>query len=253
MEPEKMRQMAEENNTLESKLAMLVDRKKHAVKVTRSGGKIMPFQENSFHTKSNEFSMTQSALNYDMLSVYHQRRAERLEGTKRELELEGCTFKPTLSKLTEDIYKDKDVSPIYERNQRKDKPAYVDPDEVQFEKMKELFVKKYGRKGDPEFYNKKVEWERVKKNKRNQKKLENAIDIYSTGPRIPKVNTKVNKKLVKDTSPFLNRVEAQKSKVQEKKKKIEQKMYNYPYKPKLNDKKQAPMIYTSRRSQLGTA
>lgn len=253
MESAKKRAMEEENNNLAMKLEELKGQKKHAIKVTKKGGKIQPFQENSFHLKSSEFNMTQSALNYDMISVYHQRRAERLEGTKRELELEGCTFKPSLSKLTEDIYKDKEISPIYERNQRKEKPARKDPDEVQFEQMKELFMKKYGRKGDPEFYSKKIEWERVKKNKRNQKKLENAIDIYSTGPRIPKVNKKVNKKLVKDNSPFLDRVEKQKSKVTEKKKKIEEKMYSYSFKPKLNDKKPSPMVYTSRRSQLGTA
>ena len=126
--------------------------------------------------------------------------------------------------------------PIHKRKllEPKPEPVKIDKELEEFEEIQRELQKKPKPKVDiNEFYKRQEDWDKMKTNKNNQKRLNQALQDYNV-TKGPRVNKKKNKELVKNNQDFLKRVNNNMEKSQREREKLEKRYNNNSFQPKIN-------------------
>ena len=239
---EGIKSIEEENRILQEKLSKLTKQEKILKRDAKA--KIKPFGFKDLQKSDTNFDNVQSQIDFDLIMQKKKKKEEELKSKKEKIDLEGCTFKPTVNEKSTDYVKSQNYIPLHQRKlpEKKEIAPRKLKEEEEYEKIQEEIQKnKPKRKLDPEFFERQLEWDKQKNNKTNKERLNKALNEYNV-KAIPKLTKKGTQESEEKNEDFLKRVEdnLQKSKV--KKKMLESQYNSYTFKPNINKNVQAQSI-----------
>lgn len=250
----KIRMMQEQNMDLQARLKYLQIAEKGLEKKKKPKLKFTTAQ--NINPQRTEFEEVQSKIDPNLITQAKKRKEIENETKKEKLELENCTFKPRVNHKSKQFMKDKHYVPLYKRKMPNKQEIVAPPDKEleEFDRIQEELKKKHKNKKiktDPkQFYEKQLEWERKKISKNNLKRLEKAIDSYKIKKK-PKVNSKKNKELHKQSENFLKRVNSNMLKSKKIQQSLVKQYSSHTFQPKTNknDKIQSIVMRTLKKME----
>lgn len=229
-------ELDKERLDLKKKLEQILKKKKRAQKKPLL--KTHALEYKNFRKENEHYKKIISKCDFALILTKKAQREERLRKQKAEFETDGCTFHPKINKKSEQMVGDH--IEVYKRELPKKKIEEV---------VKEIKKKLSGRKYNPKFYEEKVEWKNSKYERDQKKRVDNTLNELKA-LKEPTTNKKKNKKLVKKSKQFLDRVANDMKTALEKKTKLEERMYNSTFKPVINRKHPTGAKVWDHKSQL---
>ena len=250
---DKIKMIQEQNMDLQARLRYLQDTERGLKRKKKPNLKFTTVQ--NITPQRSEFEEVQSRIDPNLITQAKKRKEIENETKKERLEMEQCTFKPQVNQRSKAFMKDKHYVPLYKRKMpNKEVAPPPDKELEEFERIQEQIKKKQKKvKVDPkQFYEKQLEWERKKISKNNLKRLEKAIDSYKITKK-PKVNSKKNKELLKQSENFLKRVNSNMLKSQKIKQGLVKQYSSHTFQPKVNKNDRIQSIVMQKLKELKKA
>lgn len=228
--------MEDENKALASKLHKLQQQKKQTLKTTAKP-KLQPFSKRAFIPSMTEYV---NIVPNDHVAVAQQfnQKIEEMKRQKDEAELAQCTFKPQINKSTAKFIDKQNYIPVHERVYEPQQSQVMEMEED--EEYEEYERNKPGRKADPYFYERQIQWKKEQQDKITRKKINEEMMSQRELTGVPKINKRLTESATED---FVERMEHHKLKSEFKKKQLEERVYNYSFKPKVNPNSNAQPMY----------
>ena len=224
--------ISRENKSLERRLQELDKRKKQ---VMRNKEKIIshPVSYKEFLPRDKVYENVQSNLDYDHVKEINKVKIEQMARIKEKMEMQECSFKPKLNPKSEIYVKNSNYVPIDRRKPRNKTAEKIKSEEDIIEPLPNNKGPK--RRIDEGFYEKQLQWQKNKTEKVQRKIVDKTINKSTEQKEIPKSNKKINEKIVSDKGPFSDRLALYKEKSEKLKKNLENKFYDYSFKPTINE------------------
>ena len=237
------REVISENQFLQQQLKEMENKRSKQYSSTR--GRANPLKSTKFTPRAMKYKGVNSKLDYESAKEKEQYKREHFAQLREELELRECTFKPNVDINSMTMTQKNPKTPIDQRNvpdryQRKiieERAALKHQEESEKEFGTMRLPNNKGRKANADFYGEKIGWKANRDKKRLDRHQENITKEKSSYVGKPKLNDYSKNKIVPadrlDNDPFLNRVAKRLEKKKELKKTLDEKYYNYSYKPAL--------------------
>lgn len=230
----KIKSIEDENLALQRRLESLNMLEKKMKKKKKPKIKIMSHKQ-VVPTNNDNFNV-QSKIDYELIEKRRKQKDIEYKKKKVAIEMQNCTFKPSFNKKSKQFVDNTNYVPIHKRKllEPKPEPVKIDKELEEFEEIQRELQKKPKPKVDiNEFYKRQEDWDKMKTNKNNQKRLNQALQDYNV-TKGPRVNKKKNKELVKNNQDFLKRVNNNMEKSQREREKLEKRYNNNSFQPKIN-------------------
>lgn len=171
-----------------------------------------------------------SQLDFELIKQKLQQKAVILEKERERLQLDACTFKPQLNDHTVTIMQDQAYVPVYARPMPGKRVEAAPPAE---ELAPTSEAPKTGRRFDPHFYDKTLEWKHQKEGRKHQEWLErDALEFQKTSKGSVDVNRR--RQLGAREEDFMERVRGDLNRSKDLKQRLDHKYNTYAFKPKVN-------------------
>lgn len=240
MQKSTVRSIEDENKALASKLQKLQQQKSQVIKSTTKP-KLQPFSRKAFIPSMTEYTNI-SPNDFNTVLQQHNQKLDELKKQKDEAELAQCTFKPQINKSTAKYIDMQNYIPVHERVYESQSmmdmtrpDEYIDEEDIE---RKE----RTSRKIDPNFYEKQIEWKKQQMEKLTRKKLNEELNSTKELTGMPKINKK-GFEIEGSREDFVERMEHHKQKTEFKKKQLEERIYNYSFKPRVNPNPNTQPLY----------
>ena len=233
---------------LANKLKELEKQKSNMMKVVKKPA-TDPTITRIFNSRTGEYDHVQSRMNYDLTKEQLKLREAQMAELKEQHDLMHCSFKPTLNKKSVSYVKNmSNYTPIYNRKP-KIKNQNITPNKEEDNSNLHSTPTKPHKKPDPDFLKRQLEWESNKMEKLAQKRIQQEDTKEPEPVPVPKVNTKFNKKMLKNSPPFIERIEEYRKKSKTLQRELEEKYHSYTFRPTINENKTDMSINTRENTQ----
>lgn len=212
---------------------------------TNVKGKFPPMIRKTFLPDAKKYRDMNTKINYEAQKEHETLKREHLSRMKDEIEFQDCSFNPDLNMTSLKKAKDLDRVPIEGRGcPDRYNRTFIESQKtlrmqtLEQEELATLKIPDYGDKTpDPNFYSEKVKWKEDALNKSRAKADEQFQRECATFIGKPQVLDYSKNKVVNpenlDNGEFLQRVDTDIVQRKDRLKTLDQKYYNYPYKPTL--------------------
>ena len=219
-----------EKQVLFEKLQKLDTDQRANIKTNRKGT-FEPLKQSLFINKNPKLKGVQSKVDYDLAKEKQRILKEKLEQTKMEMDLDGCTFQPKLINKNHTLLASY-VSVVERPLPRKE--HLVEKTETVMEE-EQTEPNKTNRRYNQNFYQEQMDWRGALEETKLKKRLEKEETLQYAPPAQPVTNRDKNKLLVKREPDFLDRVQGDLERAKLKMGKLEATVYDsdvYTFAPK---------------------